>query len=205
MTNYLLTAGGQLPGGYPWSVHAVAVSSNSESAVETAWDTGWGLVFNDATLKTFFNTLTELTFTSTSTADATFHQTTVTTLNNTHAGSSASEALPYQAASIVSLRTAQRTRWGRGRWYLPSPAANALATTGPVLSTAYTAELVAALHNANATWTASFTLQILHRKGTKSGPGPNTLTPVISMDVSNKLAVQRRRGDKFLPVRTNVT
>lgn len=205
MTNYLLTAGGQLPGGFPWSVHAVATSSSSESAVETAWSNGWGLIFGDATLKTFFNTATEITFTSTSTADASFHQTTLTQINATFAGTSASEALAFQTCSIVTLRTAQRTRWGRGRWYLPAPAANALSSSSPVLSAAYMAALAAALHNAKADWDPVFTLQILHRKGTKTGPGPNTLTPYISMDCANKLATQRRRGDKFVPVRTNVT
>lgn len=205
MTNYLLVAGGQLQGGYPWSIHAVASGTNSESATETAWENGWAAIMGDTTLKTFYPTGTELTYTYTSTADASFRQTTVTQTNATYAGTAVTASLPFQASPIVTLRTASHTRWGRGRWYLPAPCVGAMATTGPYLSTAFASALDAALQNAFAAWYASFTLQILHKKGTKSGPGPMTLTPVTACDTSNKLAVQRRRGDKYVPIRTSVT
>lgn len=205
MTNYLLVAGGQLQGGYPWSIHAVASATGSESAVETAWANGWATIMGDATLKTFYPVGTELTYSYTSTADASFRQTTVTQTNATFNGTSVSASLPFQSCPIVTLRTANRTRWGRGRWYMPAPAVNAMSTTAPVLSTAFESALDAALQNAFTTWVASFTLQILHKKGTKSGPGPMTLTGVTACDTSNKLAVQRRRGDKYVPVRTSVT
>lgn len=205
MTNYLVVAGGQLVGGYPWSIHGVAVSTSSESAVEAAWSSGWAAIMGDATLKTFYPAGTELTYTYTSTADASFKQTTVTETQATYAGTSASPSLPFQACAIVSLRTAQRTRWGRGRWYLPAPATNAMSATAPTLSTAFESALDAALQNAFAQWTPVLTLQILHRKATKTGPGAMTITPVNGCDTSNKLGVQRRRGDKYVPVRTTVT
>jgi len=48
-------------------------------------------------------------------------------------------------------------------------------------------------------------LQILHRKGTIDGPAADTLTPIASGDVSNKCVIQKRRADKFVPVRTALT
>lgn len=206
MTYFLHQAGGTLPGGYPWSVRAVSEATSSEAAAESAWHTGWVSVFTNATLIAFFSTTTALTYTSTSTADPAFRQTTKTTTSVTEAGTSASEALPSQNCSIITLRTAFSTRWGRGRWYLPAPAVNALATTGPVYSTAYLDALAAALGTAFVSdWTPTLTLQILHKKGTKSGPTALSLSPVTGCDVSNKPGIQRRRSDKLLPSRVTVS
>ena len=79
MPTYLHSAGGILSGGFPWSITMVSTSSATESSAQTAWDAGivamWGLTAF-AALVPSTNTLT---FTTTSTANATLHQTTKTT------------------------------------------------------------------------------------------------------------------------------
>lgn len=202
MTNYLHTAFGTLNGSFPWSITAVSTSVNSEAAVETAWNSMWSSIWGNATLKPFISAQTELTGTSTSTADATFHQTTKTTTTDALVGTSASAALSYRDCTIVTLRTAQATRWGRGRWFLPGLAVNALSTNGFFYSAAATAALAGALTAAVTTFNSTAGLQILHRKATAHGPGAFTLTPVFNGDVSDEIGSQRRRADKRSPIRT---
>jgi hypothetical protein len=97
---------------------------------------------------------------------------------------------------IVSLETAQATRWGRGRWYFPGLAANAVDSTGFHYSAAATAAAAAAFTAAVTTFAATAQLQIARRKATAHGPGAYTLTPVTAGKISDEIATQRRRADK---------
>lgn len=205
MANFLHTAFGDLGTGFPWSVRMVSTSADSEAAAEAAWHAGFLALWNTAGFLALMPTTTTFTGTSTSTANSTFHQTTKTSTLATVAGTSASPALPFQTSLIVTLRTAQATRWGRGRIYLPGLADSALATTGYVWSAAAMTAVQTALNNAFVQWTGPLQFQILHRRNTLTGPAANTLTPVSGADASNKPAVQRRRGDKFVPARTTIT
>lgn len=203
MADYLLTAGGNI-GSFPWSFTMKATAPGTESAVETAWAAGIAAMYGTAGFASMLSTATELTFTSTSTADAAWKQTTKT--ETTHAISgTGTGALPYQTAAIVTWRTNQATKYGHGRWYIAGLAPAAMATAGFVLSTTATGDIVAAVNAAITAWGTTFQPVVLHRKGTISGPGPLTTDPIIKGDVSNKPAVQRRRGDKFTVVRTDLT
>jgi hypothetical protein len=194
MPDYLLTAGGNI-GSFPWSFTMKATAPGTEGTVETAWAAGFA---------SMLSTATELTFTSTSTADAAWKQTTKT--ETTHAISgTGTGALPYQMAAIVTWRTNQATKYGHGRWYIAGLAPAALATAGFLWSTTATGDIVAAVNAALTAWGTTFTPVVLHRKGTISGPGPLTTDPIIKGDVSNKPAVQRRRGDKVTVTRTALT
>jgi hypothetical protein len=204
MPNYLHKAGGTLSGGFPWSIGMVSTSSSDEGAAHTAWDDGvvamWGLTaFND-----LVPTETILTYTSTSTASATFKQTTKTESTHNTPGT-ATQGLPFQVGEVVTWRTAQFTKWGRGRWYLPPMAVTSLATDGFVLSAAAVTAIVDAVNAGLADWVGTLNFQILHRKATLSGPGADTLTPIASGDVANKLVIQRRRADKYVPTRSDLT
>jgi hypothetical protein len=204
MPNYLHKAGGTLSGGFPWSIGMISTSSATESAAQTAWDAGivamWGL--------SAFNTLmpsgTVLTFTSTSTASAAFKQTTKTTTTHATAGAAA-QGMPFQTAMVVTWRTASATKWGRGRWYVPALGTGALATAGYVLSTTAVTDFVNAVNAGLTSWVGTLSFQILHRHNTLSGPAALTLTPIVSGDVANKLVIQRRRADKFVPTRADLT
>lgn len=204
MPNYLHTAGGTLEGGFPWSIGMVSVSSDSESAAQTVWDNGVVAMWGSAAFNALIPTGTILTYTQTSTANTSFKQTTKTT--NTHSTpGTGTTGLPFQVAEVVTWRTAQATKWGRGRWYLPPIGTGALATGGFVLSSTAVGDIVAAVNAGLTVWVAALNFQVLHRKNTLTGPVANTLTPIFSGDVSNKLVIQKRRADKFVPTRTALT
>ena len=204
MPNYLHQAGGTLAGGFPWSINMVSTSSSSESAAQTTWDSGIVAMWGSSAFNALVPASTRLTFTSTSTANALFKQTTKTVTTHNTPGT-ATAGLPYQVAEVVSWRSAQATKWGRGRWYLPGLGTGALAAAGFVLSTTAVGDVVAAVNAGLAIWVASLDFQILHRKATLSGPLADTLTPISAGDVADKLVILRRRGDKYVPVRTALT
>lgn len=201
MPNYLHQAGGTLSGGFPWSIRMVSTSSSTESAAQTTWDSGFLAMWNLAAFNALMSAGTLLTYTSTSTASATFKQTTKTTTTHSLAGA-AVVGLPFQVAEVVTWRSAQATKWGRSRMYLPGFGTNALAAAGYVLAASAQATLVTALNAALAIWFPPLGFQILHRKNTLSGPLANTLTPIVGGDVANKLVIQRRRADKYVPIRS---
>jgi hypothetical protein len=204
MPNYLVVAGGLLGGAFPWSIRAQALGSGTEGATQTAWDAGVLAWWNSAAYLAMMPTTNTLTYTYTSTMTANFKQSTVTRGTHNIAGGAAAAALPYQCANIMTFRTALAIRAGRGRWYLPALATTSLAATGYVLSAAALTNVQAAM---NAMFTAigsAFTVQILHRKSTLSGLTALSFSPVTGGDVSNKIAIQRRRGDKFVPTRATV-
>jgi hypothetical protein len=204
MPNYLHKAGGTLQGGFPWSIGMVSTSSAAESAAQTTWDSGIVAMWGSAAFNAIMPAGTILTYTSTSTASAAFKQTTKTETTHNTPGT-ATAGLPFQVGEVVTWRTAQATKWGRGRWYLPTIGSTALDTAGFVLSATAVADIVAAVNAGLAIWVSSLNFQILHRKNTLSGPAALTLTPIASGDVSNKLVIQRRRADKFVPTRSNLT
>lgn len=204
MPNYLHKAGGTLEGGFPWSIGMVSVSSATESAAQTAWDSGVTAMWSTAAFNALVPTGTILTYTSTSTASAAFKQTTKT--ENTHnSPGTAAAGLPFQVGEVVTWRTAQATKWGRGRWYLPPLSPTALATAGFVLSATARGDIVSAVNAGLSVWVGTLNFQILHRHNTLSGPSALTLTPIASGDVADKLVIQRRRGDKYVPVRAALT
>lgn len=203
MADYLLTAGGNI-GSFPWSFTFKATSPNTEAAVEAAWGGGIAAMYGSAGFKAMLSTATELTFTSTSTANAAWKQTTKTETTHALAGTGTG-ALPYQTSAIVTWRTAQATKYGHGRWYVAGLAPAAMDTTGFILSATATGDIVTAVNAAIAAWAGVFTPVILHRRGTISGPGPLTTDVVVGGDVSNKPAVQRRRGDKYTVIRSDLT
>lgn len=204
MPNYLHTAGGTLQGGFPWSIGMVSTSSDGEAAAQSVWDSGIVAMFQTTAFQGLMPLNTALTYTSTSTASSLFKQTTKT--ENTHSIlGTATQGLPFQVAEIVTWRTAQATKWGRGRWYLPTIGAGALAPSGFILSTTAVTDIVAAVNAGLAIWVGALNFQILHRRNTLSGPMANTLTPISGGDVSNKLVIQRRRADKYTPTRNTLT
>ena len=204
MPNYLHQAGGTIGSGFPWSISMVSTSSSSESAAQTVWDNGVVAMWTSSGFAGLVPAGTLLTYTSTSTANAVFKQTTKTMTDHSTAGT-ATASLPYQVAEIVTWRSALATKYGRGRWYLPPLGPGALATAGLVLSATAITDIVTAVNAGLTVWVASLNFQILHRKDTLSGPLADTLTPISGGDVADKLVIQRRRGDKYVPVRTALT
>jgi hypothetical protein len=204
MANYLHKAGGTLSGGYPWSIGMVSVSSSSEATAQSAWNTAINDMFAVSGFIALVPSTVELTYTSTSTADGSFRQTTLTRNTLSVVGTGAA-GLPYQVAEVVTWRTANATKWGRGRWYLPPLTSASLASGGFVLASTTVTEIVAGVNAAIAAWVGTLNMQILHRKATLSGPAAFTLTPITGGDVANKCVIQKRRADKLVPTRTALT
>lgn len=205
VTIYLLSASGDLDAAFPWSINGAATSTESESAVNTAWSTMWASIFGDATLKAFIPPMTSLSLTTCSTASAQLKQTTKSESSHSLVGTSTSPALPFRTSSIITLRSDFATRWGRGRWFFPGLATNALATDGYFYSQAAMTALANAFTAAVTTFQAAAQLAIAHRTAITGGPAQYSTTPVTHGDVSDAIASQRRRADKRQAIRTDWT
>jgi hypothetical protein len=187
-------------------MNAVLSATASESAVSAAFDAAIRGVFTDTSFKPYIPTTVEITETSVSTASAIFKQTTKTTVSGSTAGDSSDIALPYHTCEILTFRTSFATKWGRGRWYFPPLATNALDTDGfSILAAAQTAFQGAM----DAYFTAvgsTYQHVILHRKATSGGGrAAYTTDTVAAADIPSTFAVQRRRADKLVPSRLSVT
>lgn len=206
MAFYLAQASGLLNTSFPWSVHSVLSSNNTESNVLGFWDAAFRSIWTNGTLAPYIPTTVTITQTSVSTASAQFKQTTKSEANSTTAGTSTDLALPYHTCEIITFRSAFATKWGRGRWYLPPLATNALAADGfSILAAAQTA-LQDALNAYFVIVGATYSHVILHRKATAGDARAAFTTDVVTAcDIPSSFAVQRRRADKLVPSRLTVT
>lgn len=204
MPNYLHVAQGQIADAFPWSLRIYSVSSSSEAAAETTWSSGIAAMFNSTGFNGLLPSTVNVNSTYTSTMSASWKQTTKTTTSASLPGG-ATTSLPYHTAECVTWRTAQATRYGRGRWYLPPLSTGALATGGYYLSSTAVTDIVTAVNALLSACVGSLQFVVLHRTGTKSGPGPLTTDNIVSGDVPDGFDVQRRRADKRVPARTSLT
>lgn len=111
------------------------------------------------------------------------------------AGAAAGNALPGDVAIVVSLRTALANRSGRGRFYLPQPAASTLAATG-ILSNAAQTTIANAAENA---WDGSNTVlnPVVYSRTRRA------TVPINTFNVGNLYDTQRRRENALTEVRTS--
>jgi hypothetical protein len=204
VTNYMHKASGTSPSGQFWSFGLNTTGSISEAAAQASWHARVVAFFATAGVAALYKTTTVLTLTSTSTASATWHQTTLTSNVENQAGTATTQELPEQMALVASLQSATRDRSGHGRMFLPAPVAAALtANTGGNLLQANATTLATAA----TTWfngLASDGIQplILTRKATANHPAYSTRL-VTSRRFDNTLHIQKRRGDKRTPIYTS--
>jgi hypothetical protein len=109
----------------------------------------------------------------------------------------ASNPLPPQVAVCVTLRSATMSARGRGRFYLPAPAAGALAGTGRILPAAVTALKV----SLNAMWTAlgGASQPVLPQVFSKVS---STFHQGTTYDVGDVFDTMRSRRNKLVESRT---
>lgn len=202
MAFYLAQAFGLLNSAFPWSMNSILSSASNEAAVAASFNTAFIAFWTQAALTTYIPTTVNMTGTSVSTASAQFKQTTKTTTLSTHAGTSASIALPYHTCANITFRTASATKYGRGRWFVPTLATNALAATGFTILAATQTALQSAMNAYAASHGATYSHVILHRKATAGGArGAFSTDPVTGCDIPSIFSVQRRRADKVVPTR----
>jgi len=204
MANYECVAGGTLADSFPWSFRMYMTSADSESAAQSAWSSSINAMFTYSAFEALLPSETNCSYTYTSTMSADWKQTTKTQTDEDLVGTG-TQSMPYHVCETVTWRTAQATKYGHGRWYLPALCTTALATDGYYLSSTAVGDIVAAVNAAITAWSGVLTPVILHRNGTRSGPGPLTTDNVISGDVPDGLTTQRRRADKRVPTRTSLT
>lgn len=205
MPNYHHTASGLIAGAYPFSYSSYSTSAATESAAETAWAAGQVAMWTTAGFAGEFMSTVELTQTSTSTMDSTWHQTTKTITTHANSGT-ATQSLPFHVALVVTWTTSLATRSGRGRWYLPCPASASLATAGYTVSATAQTNFQAGVNAALTAWRGTLTLVILHRKGNKSGSlAPLSTSNIIGGKIGDSYDVQRRRADKRPEVFVSLT
>lgn len=205
MTNYLHVVSGSLNSAFPFSNRVYSTSGLAEGAAQTSWNNAITAFWSSAAFKALMPTTLTITACYTSTMSSAWKQTTKTSNTLALAGGAATASLPYETCAILTLRTSQATKYGHGRWYIPTPAATALSASGYFYSAAFTAALAGAWNALTASVAGSLSFQILHRTGTKTGPGPLTIDQLHTGDASDEVAVQRRRGDKRVAIRTAVT
>ena len=111
------------------------------------------------------------------------------------AGTVAGNALPGDVALVVSLRTALANRSGRGRFYLPQPAASTLAPTGKLLPAAQTTVADAAAFAWNGSNTTLSPVVYSRTKRTTQG--------IVTFNVGDLYDTQRRRENALTEVRTS--
>lgn len=204
MTNYMHKANGTSPSGQFWSFGGFSVSGLSEAAAQTSWHNRVSAFFATAGVAALYKTTTVLTQTSTSTASATWHQTTKTVTVESTAGTATTQELPEQVAMVYSLFTARANKGGRGRMFLPAPVAAALTPNsgGQLLAANATTLATALAVLRNGLVTDGVQLVVFNRRPTLSDPVAFTVKNVTGGKLDTILHTQRRRGDKRTPTYT---
>ena len=205
MTFFLHSARGTQADGSFWSFGLVTSGAISEAAAETGWSGAVQGFFADANVVTYYTAGNTLTETSTSTASSTFHQTTKTSTSHSTVGTSVADQLPMRLTVILSLYSAQATRYGRGRIKLPAPSANVLSTDNKGMIDATVATNIA---SAAATWftalgTAGLTPILVTRRKTVSGVAQYSTRDITSGLVWHHFGTLRRRADKIIAASTS--
>lgn len=111
-------------------------------------------------------------------------------------GTSVSGSLPPEVALVVSLRTATANRTGRGRFYLPQPATNALELDGNLSATAQT-DIVDALEAAWITAVAAGEAPVVYSRTARA------TRPVTSFNVGDVMDIQTRRSNSLTQARVS--
>lgn len=188
---------GTLPGGDSWMFTWWATSGQAIDTVHNAGVAWASDFFGAAPVAALFPIATTLTnVTTVQVTDATGKQTFRRDGALALAGSNASGALPGDVALVTSLRTALSNRSGRGRFYLPGPAKDQVASAdGRVEATAVTA----LLGNLSTAWTnyVATAAPVIYSRTLRS------TTPVTSFDIGNLFDTQRRRESSMLESRVS--
>lgn len=202
MTDFAMRATGLIGGSLPWSIGFRAFGSISESAASTSFSTRVNTLFNTTTngLKNFMSADVELTGTKTTTLNAAMKQTTVTATSLAVTGIDANPSLPWNIAEVVTLRSAFANKSGHGRIFLPPFAEDQV--VAHVIKAATTASMKTVFDAFFAGLVADgLTLFVVNMKTLKDGTAAFTKKNLVTYDISDKPAQQRRRVSKVIPTR----
>ena len=195
MANFIHRASGLLPSGASWSVGLKSTGAITEAAAETAWGNAFAAFWGDATVKTYYSTVSHFTLSSTSTASSTWKQQTKTSTTHALVGTAATQELPDYCALVLTLYSSFSDKSAPGRGFLPAPVAAPLTvgSGGHVDPTKLGNIGTATATLFGSLGAAGLSPVILTRKPTLSLPADNTRA-IVSRKLSETLVVQKRRG-----------
>lgn len=113
-------------------------------------------------------------------------------------GVAAGSALPADVALVVSLRSNLANRRGRGRFYLPQPAASQVTTNGRVLADFIT-DVGASLQAAWDTYNTATDIPVVYSRTARS------TQPIVNFNIGNLYDTQRGRESSQIEARTTTT
>ena len=202
MTNFRCTVQGLIGGSFPWSNRIAVSGATAESTLATDFAAAITALYTTATngLQNFMSSDVTITGVLVTTLNATMHQTTGTEVGLDIAGTDGNASLPWDTSEIVTWRTAQRTHYGHGRWYLPPFAEDQIAAH--VIKAATTAKMKLVLDPFFESFGSAGVVPFLYnQRPRKDGTPAYTITNVNNYDISDKPARQRRRVSKIVPTR----
>lgn len=193
MTDFALYGFGLCANGVAWSSRIYATGSVAEDTAATAISSAWSSLWDEIT--TYLPVATTLTTTAAFTMSAAWKFTTGTETDESFAGTSGVDSLPVSTAAVITWRSTQRTKSGRGRSFLPPSAVNSVASaadTGKLLPAFQTAASSGAAAFLSDLTGAGLTPVLLKRAGL-------TTTPITEGQVGSLFRSQRRRQSKVAP------
>lgn len=202
MTNFRCSVEGLIGGSFPWSNRIHVSGATAESTLAVDFAAAVTALYTTATngLQNFMSADVTITGILVCTLNATMHQTTGTPEALTIAGTDANPSLPWDTSEIITWRSAQRTKYGHGRWFLPPFAEDQIASH--VIKPATTAKMKLVLDPFFEAFGSAGVVPFLYNsRARKDGTPPYTITNVINYDISDKPARQRRRVSKIVPTR----
>lgn len=193
MSDFALYGFGLLANSAGWSSRIYATGSVSEATASTAIHSAWGALWAEIT--SYLPAASTLTETLAVTLNASWKFTTGTSTDEDLAGTSASDSMPISTAAVITWRTLQRTKSGRGRAFMPASAVNSVATA------ADTGKLLPAFQSALSTGAADFLSELTGAGLTPVLLDRKTLTTtnISSANVGSLFRSQRRRQSKVVP------
>jgi hypothetical protein len=203
MTDYYAQIHGHFANQRPWSTGLHIESSQTESALLATWSAAVTNLWADSVhgIELFYPTATNLDSVTVATLGPTMRELTKSTGIINLPGAAAGDTLPYQNATLVSLRSASVQRKGRGRMFMPAMEETFI--NDDVLTDAAATRVKAAFLALFSAITADGSrVFVFNRKDTSPLHPPVipalTKAYITTPFVSNKPAAQRRRTRKVV-------
>jgi len=204
MTHWRVTATGALPAGDIWvtGFQIFRVSGGSTAGLLSAWETAFGLFWDGTGASDDYKSLAKTT--------VTVAQLTVTQIGDDNknidqaiatsalAGTATDDSMPGSTCPVLSLRTANASKRGRGRCYLPCLTETSNAGNGRIVSGSQTQIATAGQAMVQSLNGASYEVVVWHQ---------DLLTgdPVVAIDVADLFRQQRRRQNRDVVTRVRMS
>jgi len=204
MTHFRLVATGQLPAGDIWVTGFQVDANPGEDAASTlaSWTTAWDLFWNGTGSSDDFKSLAKTTVTTielTSTEIGPDNKNVTQAIGTVAlAGTATDDSMPQETCPVISLRTANASKAGRGRCYLPPLTEASNAGSGVMVTGSQTQLADAAQNMIQSLNGANMSVVVFHRT-------TQTFDAVTACDVANLFRVQRRRQKSVITARTRRT